>query len=114
MSRAESHRDAHAQTLTLLKEAERQRDEAQRERDEALAALKDEMKWDMGGVPENEYKARVRVLEEALREVREFSSQLRVKSQNADTMGWVADYGVADRLDAALAAVPNPVEKRND
>jgi hypothetical protein len=49
------------------------------ERDEALAALKDEMAWDMGGVPENEWmaravaaEARVTQLEKALKDIAEY------------------------------------------
>jgi hypothetical protein len=72
----------------------------ERERDEALSALKDEMKWDMGGVPEPEWKRRARVaearvcdLEAALRHYADESNWQETTVLGGNTAGYLSfDY----------------------
>jgi hypothetical protein len=78
-------------------EYERELTRVEAQRDEALAALRDEMKWDMGGVPEPEWKrraqaaeARVRELEDALRRATFLAEHLM---QMIDRETWRATGG---------------------
>lgn len=76
------------------------------ERDEALAALKDEMQWDMGGVPENEWMRRAIAAEARVAE----NAELKGLKAGGDRPEAVA---VAEKLQALAVAAHDFVIQAN-